>query len=159
MKIIIYTLSLIVFITVNTSHADSFDYSVINGKWGAYKDNFISDDWFNYLEINEKGGKYIYSYHCEPYVYNFTKSNIKQTNGVLLIELSKDNASAMRLIVSAFRTDLGSSLLTGSLYMFKIENGVETLFNTIPQRMTDLNRDTALKEKLQHAISKNSTNC
>ncbi len=159
MKNIIMATVLILSATSTASYSEPFDYSVLEGEWGAYQDNIIKDDWYNYLKLTSIGGRYVYSYGCKPIVFNFDTSQMTQMGGLLFIQLKPNSKNPMRLVVSAFRTAIGSALLTGSLYMFKSENGVETLFNTIPQRMTDLKDDKEMAEKLLSAIASEPDDC
>lgn len=133
--------------------AKQFEYDVIQGKWGAYKDNWLSDDWYQYLRVNNEGGVLVYSYGGPPKLVKFRVSEIRRLPGMLMIEPLC--CKELRLVVSAFRTKAGSALLTGSLFLFKEESGSEVLFNTIPLRMESLDKDVDLANKLKVTLSNN----
>ncbi len=137
-------------------NAEMFDYSIINGKWGAYSLDQKSQESFTYLEIDDSGGLYAYSYGNKVHKFEFDSSQISKVRGFLIIDVHDTDKANYRLVASAYRTEIGSSLLTGSLYMFKVEKGNEYLFNTIPQRMADLGKETNVAEIIEFLISESA---
>lgn len=156
MKILSSFLYLILATLSFSSVADNFEYQVIQGKWGAYTKNWISDDWYQYLSIQDEGGVFVYSYGGEPKVFRFGVSDIQELQGMALI--APECCDELRLVVSAFRTTLGSALLTGLMFLFKDEEGREVLFNTIPLRMESIDKDPELKKRLKDVISRTTVN-
>ena len=140
--------------TVPTAQGQQFDYSVLHGEWGAYEKNLIRDDWYTYFQLGPKGGLFSYSYRSgSSFSVRFDETQMTYDNGLLLIELTPESRCPNRLVLSAFRTEKGSALLTGSLYMFKCEGERLSLFNTIPQRMTDLSSDSQLAERVRSTMA------
>lgn len=135
------------------SIGEQFAYQDINGEWGAYEEKRLSDDWYQYLEIGANGGVFAYSYGGAPKIIRFESSELRRLPGMLLIEPQCCGNQQLRLVVSAFRTKAGSALLTGSMFMFQSEAGMETLFNTIPLRMELLQKDSGLREHLKELRS------
>ena len=148
--------ALLPFLILNTptTLAQEFDYSVLHGEWGAYEGKLFKDDWYTYLEIGPDGGTFSYSYSAESaLIFRFDESQMVWDNGLLLINLPLESKCPSRLVVSAFRSERGSALLTGSLYMFRCEGGSRVLFNTIPQRMSDLSVQTELSERIHSTMA------
>lgn len=136
------------------AHSQEFDYTVVYGEWGAYERNLVRDDWYTYLQLGSEGGTFSYSYSSDKaFSFHFDESQVRQDAGLLLINLTPERKCPMRLVVSAFRTEMGSALLTGSLYMFRCKDGESALFNTIPQRMTELNANPELADQVHEAMS------
>lgn len=131
--------------------ADHFDYDTVHGKWGAYKSNWFSDDWYQYLRLNNDGGVLVYSYGGPPKIFEFKASDVEKLPGMLLIE--PNCCKELKLVVSAFRTKAGSALLTGSMFLFKEDRGNEVLFNTIPLRMESLDKDAELANRLNSRLN------
>lgn len=119
--------------------ADAFDYSVLDGEWGAYKSNWFERDWYQYLKLtNETGGVFAYSYGSDPLVFPFSASDVRRVDGLIVVSLRRPNEAPFRLAVSGWRLANGIALVSGSLFMYQRSNGGEVLFNSIPVRLTSL---------------------
>ena len=118
---ILVCLSLIVF----SSLSWAFEHDVVKGEWAVYEKNYISQDYYYFLKINEDfSGALIRSLGHDPIVREFKAENLVKRDGYIEIMLTEYE----KVIISAWKLKSGPGRLAGLLYMYK-ESG--ELFNML----------------------------
>lgn len=138
-----------VFLLPATAQAGKpYDYGVLVGEWGAFESKWFGGNWYQYLRVGDHfDGVFAYSYGNEPLTFWFSANDIKRDDGLTVITLRRKDQSPFRLVLSGWRLKSGSALVSGSLFMYQLQNDQEVLFNTIPVRFTSLENDQDLSAK------------
>ena len=102
-----------------------FNHDVVKGQWALYENNYISNDYYYFLNINDDfTGVLIWSFDNKPMIREFVSKDVIKRDGYIEIELESNK----KFILSAWKLKSGAGRLSGQLYLYK-ENG--ELFNMI----------------------------
>jgi hypothetical protein len=120
MKILVFTV-LLFFCKL----ASAYDPSVAIGQWAIYQKNYLSADYYYFLNINpDYSGALVRYYGDKPIVRKFDSNAVIRRDGYFEVQLSTNE----KAVFSAWKLKSGSGKLTGQIFMYK-ENG--ELFNML----------------------------
>ena len=111
MKLLIITVLLIL-----SKSALAYDHSVAIGQWAVYQKNYLSSDFYYFLNINSDfSGVLVRYYGDRPITRKFESSSVTKRDGYFEVQLNPRE----KVVFSAWKLHSGSGKLTGQILMYK----------------------------------------